>query len=735
MNLKEFDAKQFLLEKGEQVGLGVAATAMALMLIFSLFMPGKGFFSGSPKTMAKALKEETNRLETALRTSQPSPNDLPEPVKPRLIQIDTGKLLSYHYEVPSLFEPAIKESPNRRRPKIYNVEEAIVADARVLIDTYMFDADFKHVWVLRDPDRRQKQNGPGGNNPFKMMLAMGGGRGGRSPMPAGAPSRMSRMMQQNMSRFGNLNSNSLKERLQGPASRDIEYEPKLISVEDWNKEELTARQPLPLRVAVIGGSFPYREQLKEFQRKLRLPDINAVLEETFPEKEDKSFAFLGVRLQRVEVDADGNNVGDWTEIPVAETYRLWLKHTYIPFQPEDPQYEFVKIDGLMTPLLREFLGNKRVDPTMEMPGMLLLGFGSQASGGQAQAPDDGESPSKSNYPDVAAQLPKIQETLAKLRGAEAELSRIAKPKAKNDFSALDPFHLNAAAPAEEAKRPNGFDAQKEGQDLTVPDHALVRLVDVNLEPGKRYRYRLKIQMANPNHEREDVASPEYKMRKTLESDDWYEIKQTVGLPPELRYYVVDEKKAQRATSRDIKIMRLQSKIMGQKTSAQYRMWTARGPSADQVVFQFHRWLETVSLGGKDSDLVPVGQWAVADRVFVSRGEYVGRPVRIDLPIWKYMQNAYVLPAEPQPGVPRRFWSTGFKVDFGFDSSPRDTVLVDFQDGRTEEDNCRTEVLMLSPDGKLLARNDAKDTADEERQERRAKVLDRVEAVRAGKAVD
>jgi hypothetical protein len=78
MSLKEFDYKQFLLEKGEQVGLGVAVTLMVLMLIFNLFMPDKGFFSGSPKTKAKALNDSTQQLETALTSRQPSESDLPE---------------------------------------------------------------------------------------------------------------------------------------------------------------------------------------------------------------------------------------------------------------------------------------------------------------------------------------------------------------------------------------------------------------------------------------------------------------------------------------------------------------------------------------------------------------------------------------------------------------------------------------------------------------------------------
>ena len=77
MNLKEFNAKQFLLEKGEQVGLGIAVTLMVLLLIFSLFMPSKGFFSGSPAAKAQVLNKDATTLETALRTKP-----IPEGEKP-----------------------------------------------------------------------------------------------------------------------------------------------------------------------------------------------------------------------------------------------------------------------------------------------------------------------------------------------------------------------------------------------------------------------------------------------------------------------------------------------------------------------------------------------------------------------------------------------------------------------------------------------------------------------------
>lgn len=728
MSLKEFDAKQFLLEKGERVGLGVALTLMVLMLIFSLFMPSKGFFSGSPAAKAEVLDKGAKDLEMALRTREPQPSDKPEDTTGRLIGLDTTYLKPDNYEVLSVFEPAIQESPARRPPKIYNLEESVVAVAPVLIDTYGFDRNFEHVTVLRDPDKKNPASAGGGNNPFQSAYAKGPASMARPGAPMNENNPLMRRQQQRLGGMpGDMNS------LQGPGTGDVEYELRKIPIKDWNSQELTARQPRPLRVAVIGGSFPYRKQLEEFKRQLRLPNLTTVLYETLADKENPgpSFNFVGVEVQRVEVDAAGNKLGEWSDLPLAETYQLWLKHTFWPFQPEDPKYSLVKFDGLVLPLLRVFHADKKVDPTMMTPGMMMRpGMSSSPAqpGQEVETVDE----TKHDYPDVVAQLKKVQTTLDKLSGVQA--AKIAAPKAKADAAPFDPFRPFATPQADNAANANvkGATDPNAAEDLTIPDYALVRLVDVNLEPGKNYQYRVRIKMNNPNYKRGDVASPEYKREKYLTSKEWFEIPQVAQVPTELKYYVVDERKE--ATQQE------QREIIKKGMTAQSRLWAASKPvGTDPIILQFHRWVETTPI---NKDLVPVGSWAIADRVFVSRGEYIGRKVRVDLPIWKVSRNAYVLPADPQKGVSLRKQTTGTDVDFGFDGSPKDeTILVDFEGGRVisptskEGDFCRTEVLMLSPDGKLLARNSAKDVEDGDRKERREKVFKRIEDIREGKAAE
>src|SRR5262249_18410010 len=68
LNLKELPLKQFLLDKGERVGLYVAAGLMALMLFFGL----TGWLTSSAYTNAKALIDTIQAKKSLISSSTPS---------------------------------------------------------------------------------------------------------------------------------------------------------------------------------------------------------------------------------------------------------------------------------------------------------------------------------------------------------------------------------------------------------------------------------------------------------------------------------------------------------------------------------------------------------------------------------------------------------------------------------------------------------------------------------------
>ncbi len=741
MNLKEFDAKQFLLEKGEQVGLGVALTLMVLMLILSLFMPSKGLFSGSPASKAKELDGKTKQLETALSTNQPGEKDLPEKREGKLINLDTAYLMPDNYATEMWFEPRMKENKARRPPKIYNVEEAVAEVAHIPVDTYIMrlSANPPSILVLQDKERRGAANaGQGGMNPFQglgnRVPGMGSGAGAGNPM-----------MQRTQQLLGNNSLNALN-RLQGAADNADMYETRWLPLDDWNQQQLTAHQVVPCRMAIIAGSFPYKKQIEEHKAKLRLKTTEDVLNETIGEKDKQTaaFDFRGLEVERMEVDAEGNKISDWADPQLKESYQLWLQRTYLPFEPEDPKYESVEPNGgrgLVMPLLREFHANRASNPNLPMmfPGMMMgggKGMPMQPNQQRTQQTPNEEAKPNTKYTDVAKDLTLIKKTLDDIERAKPKAIAAAKKFQKAEF--LNAFDAASAIPVDKNQtQSTGYTTQ--GNTSTegyVPDYVLVRVVDVTIDPGKYYRYRIKIKMANPNYQNANVASPEYKEKETLESSEWYEIPGIVKVPQELFYYVVDE--AQGMSRKDLNAL--------PKESAQYRQLkaTAPSPTSEQLAFQFHRWIESTQQSRKDPDQIYVGEWAVADRVFVGRGEYIGRKVNIDIPIWKPSQNTFILPTEDQK-INRRAGkpNTGIDVDFGLDPQENNFILVDFEGGRglqapsnsKVKDDSAVEVLMLSPEGKLLSRNSVKDAADDTRIKRREAVLKRIQDVREGKAAE
>ncbi|HEY7326103.1 MAG TPA: hypothetical protein VH592_00580 [Gemmataceae bacterium] len=747
MSLKQFDYKRFLLEKGERVGLGVAVTVMGLMLVFSLFMPSKGFFSGSPVTRAKELTRDTEQLENALRAGQPSEGDLPDNREGKLIAFDNSYLRSDHYATQPWFEPIMKYNKARRPPKIYNMEEAVAAVAAVPVDTYLFRFDRNPPTIaILESEYGSKTSSPGGTgafNPFQLLAKGNKGTPGSSREGGFVKSPFLQTPQMRQLPSNNPNLNRMRSLL-GDAE-NAEYYLRWISVEDWRPQQRTARQPVPLRMAIIAGSFPYKKQLQEHKTKLRLRSVDEVLGDTIGEGTDRkaAFDFLGVEVQRMETDADGKSLTDWENLPLREAYQVWLNNTYLPFEPEDSKYDLVKPNdgkGLVMPLLREFHAGESDTPGLPfLQGLMMQFRGGQVPGQSSNLRAQMDTPSyqpKTRYPDVAADLPKIRETLNQLKDLEPK--QIAAPRfVQPEF--LDPFNPTAAASASNTTSMTVMASSSNNEQEVVPEYVLARVVDVTIQPGKYYRYRFKVKMVNPNYQRSDAASPAYKEKLSLESAEWYELQQIVKVPDEMFYYVVDE--AQSMTRREQNAL--------PRDSAQYRAYHSLNTysSSDQVVFQFHRWVESTLPNRQETDPIAVGEWAVAERVFVARGEYVGRKVNVDLPIWQYVQNKFILPAENwRPSRRTGKVNTGIEVDFGQDPLENNTILVDFEgghvsassplgDNKTVFDDCAIEVLMLSGDGKLLARTSAKDTDDTDRIERRAEVLKRIQQVREGRGVE
>jgi hypothetical protein len=267
----------------------------------------------------------------------------------------------------------------------------------------------------------------------------------------------------------------------------------------------------------------------------------------------------------------------------------------------------------------------------------------------------------------------------------------------------------------DGKSPYAIPGQGEQAKLKVTpiDHCLIRVVDVSLEGGKSYRYRIKVRMANPNYspkptERKDTY-PHYAKEKELESG-WYEIPQTVVVPPDSQVYLVDQKYVD---------PRIPANLARNDPS----------PSR-QVAMQIQRWVEEYRPNLAINDTYQVGEWVVDSRIFVNRGEYVRDRIKPSIPIKPL--NAFDFDLD-----------TKSSLDFGDDS-----ILVDFEGGRVEHtrangsakegekqdttsitEKAPTEVLVMTPDGRVYARNDAADARDPDRVKHYQAYLNRLKEIR------
>src|SRR5258707_9685286 len=165
MAMKDFDWKKFLLERGERVGLYVAGGIAVLLLLFNLFMPGKGFFSGSPSANANDLKTRSAKGRDAINNARPD-----EALSK--VNLEHTKSVTFSILPPDefrtlldLFAPKPVDQSKRLAPEVLVPVEFRTAVVFAQVRSYMYHkrGEVDQVLVLRGAttigqDRNQIQN-------------------------------------------------------------------------------------------------------------------------------------------------------------------------------------------------------------------------------------------------------------------------------------------------------------------------------------------------------------------------------------------------------------------------------------------------------------------------------------------------------------------------------------------------------------------------------------------------
>jgi hypothetical protein len=704
MALKNFDAKQFLLEKGERVGLYAAAGVMALFLVLGL----KNVFTSSAGKNERDLKELISQTKNKISSSQPTPEEFKEIATPdqRLEQaMSFAEVRAEKFpNTVAYFEGEAAAENLRRAPRVKVPVEFLVAVARAQVDTYRLSGDREHILVLRGAatDKNTMKTNQKISNFFtgagrRMAMGMagpgpvGGGSMGGPPMPMGGGSPMQRPA-------GTQGTQGGRPGLMDQSDPDSKRNAQMVKIDDLEKmqDAKPAEDVRPVRMAIIVGSFPYKEQLEEFRQTLHYGSLAELLSDP-----NSTPQFKGVEVERAEIKpGDTEDKLTWKPLTMNDFTQLILDAGR-RWEDDAPELDPVIVDGLT------------MRRPLQVPGRQGL------------------------YPTIETNLKHIETTLADLK--KAQQGTIAKPKNRfKDASDLDIFSkgdsadvggppgmAGAAVGDTGARRPMGVPMPAAGDtpgydasaQLVVPEYLLMRFLDVTIEPGKAYRYRFRLRMANPNYGRKDVAWASLATDKEIKSDTVM-VDQTIQVPPELFYYAVDMKTATGLDSQDDK-------------DVQKQLWNDPNPTTNQMAAQAHRWVENVYPDDKrPRDGYAVGDWCIAERMLLTRGEYLGKRVTVEVPIWDVLSERFSLASLTVSGRKNK---QKVPVFFGPEGQS-DSVLVDFQGGMLDynkivgmeedrpkytpvHDKAPVEMLTMSADGRLSAHRGDADMKDDQRRAR------------------
>lgn len=655
MAKNNIDLKDFFLKKGEKVGLVVAGLAM-----IGLCAGGVMAFmeSDSPTKTAGDISNRAQTVERRIQTGEAKTSaDLAQEVKDQVrgdpISIDTYRCLA------EIFRASNPNDNKRRNPEVMGVGETQVDLIRgpVAVNDIIEEGGKLKVGVL---DPISSAGTPPSTARKKTRLELYKEKLEKTN-PAAAAAIFG---QQPQAVAGYANLNRLQAMVGSGATEAgdkyrIVYKPLGPEI----KSDKLASAMFPTRMVVVNASFPYQAQLDAFRRALRLNSVQDLL------KEKESIPqFLGVNVQRRELRPGINLKEDegWEDLDTDKdrgqrwTTYSWLIRRAVEVEPEEDRYTKTVIFNKLLVMPRPKLGR-----------------------------DD----AYAKYPDL--KLPTIDATVAKFEKSSGKGTTLDQSPL---MQKLDPSKdiFDTDEPKTEFREMPTFTSgtDKKDKELIVPDHCLMRFVDVTVKPGYTYQYRIQVKLANPNRGKDSLvafpalAVPEEILGPWTPGPSQEPI--TITVPEDLYYYAVDEK---------------------QPISSQ----------RDRTAIQVQQWLAAVRLDPDNrASEVPVADWVIGN-VPVSRGELISRRVtNVDVLMYYPTREAYDLVRTRPKGSTQL---QGIAVDF---ATP--DLLVDFEGGKTQNyiyktpggqnrsvtDDGSMELLILRPDGKLQVRATGIDLRDSDR---------------------
>lgn len=706
------DLAQMLVAKGEVIAMAVAGLFLFVFLIW-----GATRWSGAknPVELAQKLDNQADQVQKKIRATEVSDADMQDAVLPEWLQKPHKQqpVSIEHFGVTGpQFDPIAKPDTKRENPLVLSIGNYQVDLVRAPMKGYdvLFDNQGQaRIGVIttkavneKDKERqkkaidefRKKTLGvaarPVAPSQPQPQPPVGPGPGpgpGVRPGMGGPPSAGVNPFGQAAEGF-NANGQRMEKAL------------KYVPLEEIDKAveagELPAMTVIPLRMVIINAEVPYKKQVEEIKRALRLP--------SYEEAQRWGPLYDGYEIQRrVSRVLPGGKTElfqDWSDYNYEDKYVELINARKLADHFEDGYLShFLRYDMALALPLPKLVDELGTYPNIKLESINATIKKMRDASTKQQTPSELMTRLTSRPPRASLYQPQD----GGVAGAIFSPEQVGGPQITPPKGGVPPKGL--FTPGSGGFPKPGEVANQEAAPPIEIEQLLLRFIDVDVKPGYTYEYRVRLRMINPNYEMvKEVAIPAYAKVKEIKSP-WAQIADAITVPAESHLFAIDPAAYRKKVEEEY----------GKERELKERL-QARD---NQVVIEMASWLEQVrtDAGGSRE---PVGAWVVADMP-VGRGEYVGRKQYIKLPLWSSKDNQYVLRevadktivGKKDVALPR-----GWLVDFTTKS-----VLVDFEggkvvtrspSGKSVTEDAATEMLIVRPDGKLFVKSSVQDEGDENR---------------------
>jgi hypothetical protein len=704
----KIDFKKLLLEKGEKYALVACGVLMALLIVW-----GISAATGSVDTEGKAKELVTGASGIKTKIATGPAGDVP-PLEPWVTEpVTFGQIAAADHMNSAYFIDFDHDTRKRGTPTIYGPTEfqvdvirdpifcygftKIVKNNQEVIDKiYVLGADvkkgenqkiefadrFKGKKAQNRPNRQGPGGGLAGGGPGMGGPGMGGpgmggpgmgGPGMGGPGMGGPGMGGPGMGGPGMGGMGGRGM-GMGMGMGGPGmggvggvgsgsnfASEVVRQLVLVPVDEFlknNGKYTPAQFVRPMRAVVVTASFPWRQQLTEYQKQLRYDSLSDLMGNNADQPQ-----FKGFDVKR-RITAPDGRVGAWEDFDWLEKY--------------DPIFtEKIVEDYQDPPELAPVIPPEDTNLFLPLPKLV-----------------------RGEYPKIGegGRMPSIERTLAAIKNSKD--ANLIQPGGENKLGGGgNPFAHGGAG---KKKPTDSKPADGPGTKPQVAQEAfLIRFIDVDVRPGFGYEYQVSVRVANPNYGKKDkVSTPKQAEDKELESAPVTVTFKSGGNDKATVARISEERMAY------VAIPEKYENVKPDQVRLQIHEWMES--------------VRLDRSNSKSSE--PIGDWIVEDVAIPRGQFVIGtKHVKVPIWSPTKNAFVYMEFGKGKAGSPASKEKGTLPVDLGaplllvdFDGGRFGGNVAR---GRYVSDEGGTEVLLLGEDGKLRARAAWIDVADAERAER------------------